>query len=39
MFVGLAVREMVGAAAVTDTITEFEALPPAPAHVIAYVEV
>ena len=39
MFVGLAVRETVGAAAVTDTITESEALPPAPAHVIAYVDV
>jgi hypothetical protein len=35
MLVGLAVREIVGAGAVTDTLAELEALPPAPVHVIA----
>jgi hypothetical protein len=39
MFAGLAVRERVGAVTVTDTFTDFEALPPAPVHVIAYVDV
>jgi hypothetical protein len=37
MLVGLAVRETVGA--VTATLTELEALPPAPVHVIVYDDV
>jgi hypothetical protein len=39
MLVGLAVSETVGAGAVTATLTELEALPPAPVHVIVYDDV
>ena len=39
MLVGVAVSEIVGAVAVTATLTELEALPPAPVQDIAYVEV
>jgi hypothetical protein len=35
--VGLAAREMVGAGAVTETVTDWLALPPAPVQVMPYV--